>query len=468
MAGGPPAAAAGAAANPGNLQVGADPLFYGTEAVTIKHAMGAAQFLDRMNAIRLQHHAGDQAAAIIRTISNFRGEAHWWYTHVVQFFASGIDHNQFLNNWHYFTQVFKEKYELEKDEREVGTDLSDLKQTKTETAVAFGYRLLGTYQPVSKLCLAGTLARLNVNDVVERYCPEDLRLHLNDAEAHPMNHANLVNRIGTLALRAAQGGAMLRERDTTFEHVARTLARNIHNAGLRKFVRRVMMEVNKDLPALLQRIGLEEKTDNPIVTRAVNGHPVNAIEDKREQPPSEEAPGSDAEGEEDVDAIRKGARPKKKDAKKQGKKDAKPKSDNPRDYKCGYCRLDSHDLGVCRKLRAALGLSYEGPLMTGSGTAPKHPYTPRGGRGRGGRGAPRGGRGGYSGQAGEPMDTSALQHLLLEAANKLNISQQGGYEQQQEGYDQQQQQYAESISYYYPPGHQDANAHGSGNARGGI
>ena len=448
--------------NNAHLTVAADPLFYGKNGEhSHRNAVSAEAFLERMNNIRNTLGLAP-AAAIQRCIANFRDNAEDWYTNVVRFSLAAIDEQQFLNYWDYFCQTFRKRFFLEQDERDTTADITDLKQASSESTYDFGYRLIARLCRISTRCLDGTLQTQPMQnpenvEVLESNIVPALHQHVVDPVANPLAGVDRLALLNQSMQAAARWGAKRREHHSCFEAIARVLARNARDAYMRTFIRGTMLTVDKDIVVLLDRVAQEERKHLPILAGASRVSAVSPV-DSDDGASNDE--GEYSEGEDvHVDAIRTN---KKKQSKNKNKKAANTKKPVNKDsvkpqgsYKCNYCRLDSHETKVCRKLRRELNLPFQGMLTT-TDSAPKHPYFKKQNKWTGGRQE-------------EPMDTSAVQ-----AGGSGQPPPHPGYQQQpiyQQGHYQPQpnHQPVETIQYFKPqPVNQDVFALPSGNANGSM
>ena len=385
--------------------VSAEPLFYGTSTGKFPDACTAQNFLERMNNIKDVQALGDPAI-INRFRANLRGQAWEWYSKTVKQKISGVNSTRFHANWEYCQQIFKSEYYKEKDERDTISDIEGLTQLPHETAAEFAGRLQRALVDISNAGYEGTIHELDNpdpdNDIRAQWfvdaATNEFAQFIQDPVAN--NIPLLANRERQCARLVAEVGKVAiqrREHHICFERITRTLARQCREAHIRAWVRGKMLTVNKDWPTFLEALKQEERRFRPLAGQATNGT-VSAISSKQDTGTDstndpDETQQDASMGEESVDAI-KGGKFKGK-GKGKGKPSAESALPKPESFKCGWCRVNSHELKFCRRLRKQLGIPIDQGIITVRPVGP------------GEQGPPPAKRGRFQPPA-EKMDTSAI------------------------------------------------------------
>jgi len=131
-----------------------EPLFYGPPSalsandlklVSNECLLSAEEFIDRMDASRLQHHPNDQAAAISRTTANLRAQAREWWKNTLAVPHSSINLHDLQNNWDTFSAHFRRRWFKLTDRWDTAQSYLDLRQLPSEDTACFFGRIITAY-----------------------------------------------------------------------------------------------------------------------------------------------------------------------------------------------------------------------------------------------------------------------------------------------------------------------------------
>jgi hypothetical protein len=398
------------------VQIGSirsESLYYGKQFTKADPgSTSAEEFYVRMDTIR-QESALTDPQAIVRLVGNLRGDAHTWWRDYANTSSSLLDLFALNNTWAYFTEHFKTRYFIVSALGDTVADIADIKQKDNEDIVDYLTRLATTLRPTVNYSQAHTRGILLAQDI-NHFVPQQFRDFMLDPVAHAIpaqDHRTAL--LGQVINTTLEFANETRSQHVTFEHVGRTAARMAKDTRMKRFIRKKLFTMERNLPALMMGCKAEEKSyENTPFTSGSGKHKVSAMDNEVAEVEFHEAHDEETEeedGEWIICAVSK--KPKFiKNKKKKGppinKKTGKPfekkggantGADNYT-FKCPGCRVQTHEAKDCRKLRKAMGLPITGPIM--GGPAAKSFNKPFGGGGR----PHHGGRGGA-----EDMDTSAMQ-----------------------------------------------------------
>jgi hypothetical protein len=134
----------------GPVQLLSDPLFYGNSSLPKGQpsncAFSAEEFLQRMNGVRVQHHKGDDTAAIDRTTSNFRGNAVTWWKAWTALKSIDGSTPSFTTNWSDFCRVFRAQFFSKRNRWDSCAAYLLLRPSPGELATEFACKILDAHR----------------------------------------------------------------------------------------------------------------------------------------------------------------------------------------------------------------------------------------------------------------------------------------------------------------------------------
>ena len=394
------------------MEIRAVAVFYGRDTdPAAKDGLNAEDFLRNIQSLKDTHHLND-ADTCTRAIWALRGAAGRWFRNFADTWYSKYDTARLRTDWEYFKEIFRNEFFVAGHvDTDYADDCSSVKQHANEPIRAFHHRLEDLVHPLSNRGLQSSIQTMRdlTNQQIYDSLPNNIRTFFEAIDGDVAFQHQVRTYLVIIRRGGDENGAKVREGDARYEMVSRTLARNAYHEKMREFLRGQILNVNKDIKRLLDMATTREREFLPIAHST--SYSVAAVDDA----------STDADPQ-DVDAATrgKGYKPRGRGGKQQrGGKGAGKSSDGlPRgeDMGCAFCRVDSHQLEDCNRMRRLLvSRGCAVTIVKNAAQANASQFgagQPGRGRGnyRGGRGPPRGGHSAFTGLPFNPnaMDTSAV------------------------------------------------------------